>query len=178
MAQLSSHYQLPGDDEDTEEQVAYEKEILSQFTHEYALPKVNTPINRVISNSAPAKKSSSFQTYLKGLVRNFKPALKSTAFFLTLDSRFTKDVRNSTFSPEVARRATLRRSLSLSSDEAAFLAARKSRMRQRFSRYLGLNEVDVHPDDIPIIAFGGSGGGYSAMLAFLGYTRAMRDAEL
>lgn len=47
-----------------------------------------------------------------------------------------------------------------------------------FPKYLGLNPADVDPDDVPTVAFGGSGGGYRAMLAVLGYADEMKKSGL
>ncbi len=51
-------------------------------------------------------------------------------------------------------------------------------MRDQFATYMGLDPSQVHPDDVPTLAFGGSGGGYRAMLAVLGYSVAMKQAGL
>lgn len=44
-------------------------------------------------------------------------------------------------------------------------------------RFLQLDEA-VHPDDVPIIALGGSGGGYRACLGFLAYIEEMQSKDL
>ncbi len=61
-------------------------------------------------------------------------------------------------------------------EEKGYLSERKCHVRDAFERYLGLDASQVHPDDIPIIAFGGSGGGYRAMIGVLGYCEEMKQS--
>lgn len=58
-----------------------------------------------------------------------------------------------------------RRSNDISPEESSFLALRRKRIAEcgALKRFLRLEE-DVHPDDVPVIALGGSGGGYRACL--------------
>ncbi len=72
--------------------------------------------------------------------------------------------------PEVAHTAKVRRSASIGPEEKEFLAKRRIKVRDQFAKYMGWDPAAVHPDDVPTIAFGGSGGGYRAMLAVLGYS--------
>jgi phospholipase A2 len=51
-------------------------------------------------------------------------------------------------------------------------------VRDNFAKHLGLDPSEVHPDDIPIVAFGGSGGGFRAMIGYMGYCEEMRRAGL
>lgn len=86
-----------------------------------------------------------------------------------LETRVKKEINDPEVFPEVQRVAEVRRGLELCPEEAAFLEKRKLVTRDGFARYLGLNPEDVHPDDIPTISFGGSGGGFRAMIGTLGY---------
>lgn len=72
----------------------------------------------------------------------------------------------------------MRRGLDLSPGETAFLAARKVHVRNNFAKYLGLDPAQVHPDDVPIIGFGSSGGGYRAMIGCLSYSEEMKRVGL
>ncbi len=107
-----------------------------------------------------------------------KPNIKAVANFISLESKINKDLYDETLFPEVARQATIRRGLELCPEELTYVAARKARIRDAFARYMGWDPSQVHPDDVPIVAFGGSGGGYRAMLAMLGYSLAMKQAGL
>lgn len=73
--------------------------------------------------------------------------------------------------------AELRRNNDLSPQETAFIAARKQHVLQTraLHRFLRLPDGEsVHPDDIPICAIGGSGGGYRACLGYLAMMEAMQ----
>ena len=52
------------------------------------------------------------------------------------------------------------------------------RIRKVFAAYLGLNEEDIHPEDVPTISLGSSGGGFRAMITCLAYGEAMQQGGL
>lgn len=95
-----------------------------------------------------------------------------------LESRVKKEIQDPSLFPEVNQIAHVRRGLDLSPQEQAFLAKRKLHVRDAFARYLGVSPEEVHPDDVPTIAFGGSGGGFRAMLGCLGYCAEMKKSGL
>lgn len=70
--------------------------------------------------------------------------------------------------PEICYSAHVRVSNSLCEEEKNFLERRKQVVRFALAKYLGLDEKDVHPDDIPTIAVCGSGGGLRALVAGTG----------
>jgi cytosolic phospholipase A2 len=74
--------------------------------------------------------------------------------------------------------ALVRRGIDLSLQEKEYLTNRKWFVRDAFARYMGLNPEEVHPDDVPVIGFGGSGGGFRAMLGVLGYGDEMKKTGL
>lgn len=80
--------------------------------------------------------------------------------------------------PEVAHVAKVRRGPELCPEEQTYLAARRIHVRDHFASYMGVEPDQVHPDDVPIIGFGGSGGGYRAMLGFLGYVQGLQQTGL
>ncbi|KAI0152400.1 FabD/lysophospholipase-like protein [Hypoxylon sp. NC0597] len=61
--------------------------------------------------------------------------------------------------PEIQYSAKVRVSDELCDEEKEFLARRKKVATAALARYLGLNEKDINPDDVPTIAMCGSGGG-------------------
>lgn len=181
----SEHFHIPGEDEETEEQIAYEKEILAQHYHgdaDQERPDEQTSERSVSRGLGNFKKESSgglgLRTQLKGFVKDLKATSQSAARLVSLESRLTKELGDPARFPEIARQAVVRKGLDLSPEETAYVAARRARIRDKFARYVGLDAAQVHPDDIPTVAFGGSGGGYRAMLAFLGYSLAMKEAGL
>ncbi len=85
--------------------------------------------------------------------------------------------------PELDWDATVRRSSALHPEEARFLAKRQQRISSQgedsLKYLLGLPESeDVHPLDVPLVALGGSGGGYRAMYGFAGFIAAAKRAGL
>lgn len=76
--------------------------------------------------------------------------------------------------PEVDLDAFVRRSCSLHQDEQLFIRARRHRIschgNKHLNSLLGLAEDEVvDPQDVPLIALGGSGGGYRAMYGFAAF---------
>ncbi|KAI9167225.1 Cytosolic phospholipase A2 delta [Paramyrothecium foliicola] len=70
--------------------------------------------------------------------------------------------------PEIRYTAQVRVSDDLCDEEKQFLARRRKYTRVALAKYLGINESDIHPDDIPTIAMCGSGGGLRALIAGTG----------
>lgn len=97
---------------------------------------------------------------------------------LSVEAKITKELKDVTRHPEVAKIGTVRRGYELSPEETAFREMRKVKVRDAFCRYLDLDPAEVHVDDVPIVAFGGSGGGYRAMIGVLGYCDEMKRSGL
>jgi phospholipase A2 len=104
--------------------------------------------------------------------------IKSVRQSISVESTAKRDLKDPTRFPEVNHVAEVRRGGGLSHEEFEFLHARKMHAGEHFAKYLDLDTQDVHIDDIPIIGFGGSGGGYRAMLAMLTYCNAMKETGL
>lgn len=182
-------------DAETDEQLAYEREILSKgflgSGASEAQPRAypehggdgdhtsDRGLNFASLSSGSSDhggKPGGFRAGVRGFISDLKPAVKSIKSFVTLDSQLSKDLYDVNIFPEVAQTARVRRSAGIGPEEQAFLAKRKARVRDQFAKYMGWDPSAVHPDDVPTIAFGGSGGGYRAMLAVLGYSLAMKQA--
>jgi phospholipase A2 len=67
--------------------------------------------------------------------------------------------------PEIVWDARVRISNDLCVEEQQFLAKRKPNIAKALARYIGVPESEVHPDDVPVIAMCGSGGGLRALVA-------------
>ncbi|KAG5982412.1 hypothetical protein E4U55_001919 [Claviceps digitariae] len=100
--------------------------------------------------------------YLRKLQRELSMAPGSLA------DEIWKEAHNPAINPEIAWTANVRVSSELCDDEREFLSRRKRVTRIALANYLGLDENDVHPDDVPIIAMCGSGGGLRALVAGTG----------
>lgn len=67
--------------------------------------------------------------------------------------------------PEIMWEATVRVSNELCQEEQDFLRKRKILTTKALAKYLDVPEDDIHPDDVPVIAMCGSGGGLRALVA-------------
>jgi phospholipase A2 len=167
----------------TLQQQQHEDHIHKQFEVPHFDPPPTAPTSH---NSGYASSPSSLRGKVKGFYQDVvKPAsaeaMSSLQFIGSLEKveeRITQGLTDPKRFPEVAHVAQVRRGLDMCPEEQAFVTTRKARMRDAFARYLGMNPADVHPDDVPIVAFGGSGGGYRAMLGVLGYADEMKKAGL
>jgi phospholipase A2 len=97
---------------------------------------------------------------------------------MSVEAMVKQDLKDPKRFPEVAHTAEVRRGLDLSHEEKEYLHARKMHVRDHFAKYIGLDPAQVHPDDVPTIGLGGSGGGYRAMLGLLGYAQEMKEGGL
>jgi phospholipase A2 len=134
--------------------------------------------------------SSGTRAKVKGKLRSFWDKTVVPAFpeaiadisiikaALKVEATITKDLRDTSRHPEVAKSATVRRGFELAPEETLFRDMRKVRVREAFCRYLDLDPADVHVEDVPVVAFGGSGGGYRAMISMLGYGQEMKRSGL
>ncbi|OTB08143.1 hypothetical protein M426DRAFT_317246 [Hypoxylon sp. CI-4A] len=80
--------------------------------------------------------------------------------------------------PEIQYSAKVRVSDELCDEEKEFLARRKKVATAALAKYLGLDEKDIHPDDVPTIAMCGSGGGLRALVAGTGSLLATQEDGL
>jgi phospholipase A2 len=67
--------------------------------------------------------------------------------------------------PEIVWDASVRVSNKLCEEEKRFLEMRQQFTRKGLARYLDIPEDKIHPDDVPVIAMCGSGGGLRALVA-------------
>ncbi|CAG8705141.1 3825_t:CDS:2, partial [Dentiscutata heterogama] len=80
--------------------------------------------------------------------------------------------------PELNWDATVRKSNELCEDEKKFSHDRKTHIREAFAKYVGVEVDEIHLDDIPTIAFTGSGGGIRSMICVTAYLRAIQESGL
>ncbi|KAL7773902.1 hypothetical protein CFE70_003869 [Pyrenophora teres f. teres 0-1] len=67
--------------------------------------------------------------------------------------------------PEIIWDASVRVSDELCQEEKSFLEKRAQFTKAALARYLDIPEAKIHPDDVPVIAMCGSGGGLRALVA-------------
>ena len=127
------------------------------------------------------KKKGVFHALKERIKASFPEAvqdIKIMGGLTSLETRVKKEIQDPSIFPEVQRVAEVRRGLALCDEELSFLKKRKLRVRDAFAKYFNLNPQDVHPDDVPTVSFGGSGGGFRAMIGCVAYCEAMKQAGL
>jgi phospholipase A2 len=80
--------------------------------------------------------------------------------------------------PEIGMRANVRLSDELCDEEKEFLGKRRKVVAIALAKYLDIPQEDVHPDDVPIIAMCGSGGGLRALVAGTGSYQSAAESGL
>ncbi|CAI2181954.1 6508_t:CDS:10, partial [Funneliformis geosporum] len=98
--------------------------------------------------------------------------------FNALKENVPKKLKDRSLHPEIEWDAKVRTSNELCDDEKKFLSERKEYIREAFAKYIGVKVEEIHVDDIPVIAFAGSGGGFRAMIANTAYMKATQESGL
>src|SRR5581483_11254450 len=88
--------------------------------------------------------------------------------FDKLKESVSKNMKDKSINPEIEWDAEVRQSNELCDEEKKFLNERKEYIKEAFAKYVGVGVEEIHVDDIPVIAFAGSGGGFRAMIATTG----------
>ncbi|TKA82025.1 hypothetical protein B0A49_00163 [Cryomyces minteri] len=83
----------------------------------------------------------------------------------SLAEEIWNEAHNPEINPEIVWDASVRVSRELCTEEKDFLRKRKVRTTAALARYLDIPESDIHPEDVPVIAMCGSGGGLRALVA-------------
>lgn len=163
----------------------YEQNVIRQHYSDGQIQRDKEHLAEERRASAPAKdsglkgKAKSF--WNKTVVPAFPEAIGDIALIkasFNVEATTVKDLVNVSKHPEIQRVAEVRRGLDLSPQELQFRSKRKILVRDAFCKYLRLDPASVHPDDVPTVAFGGSGGGYRAMIGLLGYSEEMKRSGL
>lgn len=96
----------------------------------------------------------------------------------TLAEEIWREANDPECNPETMWDANVRVSENLCEEEKNFLAKRKHHTTRALSEYLDIPVDKIHPDDVPVIAMCGSGGGLRALVAGSGSYIASREAGL
>ncbi|KAK3318461.1 acyl transferase/acyl hydrolase/lysophospholipase [Apodospora peruviana] len=104
--------------------------------------------------------------YIPGYVRKLQRELNMAPG--SLADEIWQEAHDPEIHPEIQYSACVRVSEHLCDDEKTFLTRRRKITAVALAKYLGLDERDVHPDDVPVIAVSGSGGGLRALVAGTG----------
>ncbi|KAE8214439.1 hypothetical protein CF327_g2153 [Tilletia walkeri] len=122
--------------------------------------------------------TNSFKALGSKVNEKFHNGVNRFSDFVHLYKEVTLDLTDASRHPELTKDAHLRRDNSLSPEEINFIAARKQHILTSgaLKRFLHLpDDEQIHPDDIPVIAVGGSGGGYRACLGYLALIETLQD---
>ncbi|KAK0718328.1 acyl transferase/acyl hydrolase/lysophospholipase [Lasiosphaeria miniovina] len=116
--------------------------------------------------------SKSIPAYVRKLQRELNMAPGSLA------QEIWQEASDPSIHPEVQYAAKVRVSEHLCDDEKTFLERRRKVIAPALARYLGVQEDNIHPDDVPVIAMCGSGGGLRALVAGTGSLMASTEDGL
>ncbi|RAL17710.1 putative phospholipase A2 (PlaA) [Aspergillus homomorphus CBS 101889] len=96
----------------------------------------------------------------------------------SLADEIWKEAHDPDINPEILRKASVRVGDTLCDEELVYRERRQKYAVRALASYLNIREEDIHPDDVPIIAMCGSGGGLRALVAGTGSYLATQEAGL
>ena len=100
---------------------------------------------------------------LPGLVTKLQNELSMAPWSLSWE--IWEEAHDPEANPEIVWDAKVRLSEELCAEEQDFRRLRRKHTAKALARYLGVPESEVHPEDVPVIALCGSGGGLRALVA-------------
>ncbi|TKA67437.1 hypothetical protein B0A55_09143 [Friedmanniomyces simplex] len=167
---------------ETTSQLRYEQDIYDQQHSEHSADDLGPKFDKMAVSDEHEHEHQGFRAKIKGMVKDAFPEaiqdLKIMGGMTALETRIKREMHDPHLFPEVEKVAHVRRGLELCSEEQTFIATRKVRARDNFARYVGVKPEDIDARDVPTVSFGGSGGGFRAMIGCLGYCRQMQHAGL
>lgn len=96
----------------------------------------------------------------------------------TLADEIWQEAHDADINPEILWDAKVRVSDELCTDERAFRKRRLEHVAKALAKYLGIDEKDINPEDVPVIAVCGSGGGLRALVAVTSSYLSLQEAGL
>ncbi|KAJ5150192.1 hypothetical protein N7448_001770 [Penicillium atrosanguineum] len=96
----------------------------------------------------------------------------------SLADEIWQEAHDPELNPEITRDARVRVSGDLCAEEQAFRKKRQQHALKALASYLDIPVEDIHPDDVPVIAMCGSGGGLRALVAGTGSYLAAQESGL
>ena len=100
---------------------------------------------------------------LPGFIRKLQNELSMAPG--SLAEELWREANDPEINPEITWDASVRVSNELCDEEKVFLEKRAHFTKAALARYLDIPEATIHPDDVPVIAMCGSGGGLRALVA-------------
>ena len=114
--------------------------------------------NKIAGNIMPG-----WLKFLPGWLDKLKNELSMAPWSLSWE--IWEDAHDPEINPEIVWDARVRISTELCQEEQSFLHKRRRETTKALASYLGVPEKEIHPEDVPIIAMCGSGGGLRALVA-------------
>jgi cytosolic phospholipase A2 len=96
----------------------------------------------------------------------------------SLADEILQEAGDPTINPEIEWTARVRIGKDLCAEEKAFQQKRQKHVAQALAKYLDIPEDEIHPDDVPVIAMCGSGGGLRALVAGANSSLCAQEAGL
>jgi phospholipase A2 len=145
-----------GEDEKAGDQQSAWQTIASKFPSATPSPSAigDTIIDYIVPN---------WVKVLPGFIRKLQNELSMAPGSLAEEIWY--EANDPEINPEIIWDASVRVSNELCVEEKAFLEKRAHFTKAALARYLDIPEATIHPDDVPIIAMCGSGGGLRALVA-------------
>ncbi|KAL2120762.1 hypothetical protein VTJ04DRAFT_4789 [Mycothermus thermophilus] len=159
-AQAQDKSSNPDGGNDDDEQSAWAK-FSNSFSNLSFVPSTEDLTEKVVDLILP-EWTKSVPGYLRKLQRELNMAPGSLA------AEIWSEANDPYIHPEIQYSAKVRVSNDLCDDEKVFLERRRRMIVPALARFLGIDERDIHPDDVPTIAMCGSGGGLRALVAGTG----------
>jgi phospholipase A2 len=132
--------------------------VCASFPSPPDLAAAASPIDSLIDYVVPA-----WVKMMPGFVRKLQNELSMAPGSLAEEIWY--DANNPEANPEITWDASVRISSELCREEQAFRQKRAHFTKAALARYLDIPEATIHPDDVPVIAMCGSGGGLRALVA-------------
>lgn len=124
-------------------------------------PEVASPSS--ISDSLIDLVMPNWVKILPGFIRKLQNELSMAPG--SLAEEIWSEANNPEVNPEIIWDASVRISHDLCAEEKAFREKRAHFTKKALAHYLDIPEATIHPDDVPVIAMCGSGGGLRALVA-------------
>ncbi|CAG8578014.1 7087_t:CDS:2 [Diversispora eburnea] len=119
-------------------------------------------------SQSPTTKRTSWFTMIKDTFANsFQKGVKIVDVLLAfkdLNNIVLPRLTDTTLYPELEWDASVRASIDICEQELKFIKDRKQVIRESFAKYVGVDVSEIHEEDIPVMAFMGSGGGFRAVI--------------
>lgn len=151
---------LHGKDDADEDQSAWAK-FSRNFSALSFVPSTDGLSEKVVGLIMPE-----WAKYVPGYVRKLQREMNMAPG--SLAAEIWQEAQDPFTHPEIQYSAKVRVSNDLCDEEKTYLSRRRKMIIPALARFLGIEERDIHPDDVPTIAMCGSGGGLRALVAGTG----------